>query len=230
METTMYDNLLQLPLFQGMSKDDFTSIIERVKLHFVTIKEGETIVRQGQPGNQLIYLLNGEIIAHTQEENHQYALSETFGGIHVVEPYSLFGMRPYYTATYYAKKESKLLCIDKTFIFNELIDYEIFRINYLNILSNRCQSIHQKLWETYPSSLMGKFIGFLMGRCQKPSGEKNLQITMEDLGNLIDETRINVSRFLNDIQEKGLVQLKRKEIYIPELEKLTQELIKTDKQ
>jgi CRP-like cAMP-binding protein len=53
---------------------------------------------------------------------------------------------------------------------------------------------------------------------------------MEDLGNLIDETRINVSRLLNDMQEKELIQLKRKEIYIPELEKLTQELIKTDRQ
>ena len=79
METTMYDNLLQLPLFQGMSKDEFTSIIERVKLHFVTIKAGETIAKQGQPGNQLIYLLSGEIIAHTKDENNLYAISETFG-------------------------------------------------------------------------------------------------------------------------------------------------------
>jgi CRP-like cAMP-binding protein len=223
METTMYDNLLQLPLFQGMSKDEFTSIIERVKLHFVTIKAGETIARQGQPGNQLIYLLSGEIIAHTKDENNLYAISETFGETHVIEPYSLFGMRPYYTATYYAKKEAKLLCIDKSFIFSELINYEIFRINYFNILSNRCQSTHQKLWDTYPSTLKGKFIGFLQERCQKASGEKALHITMEDLGNLIDETRINVSRMLNDLHEKGIIQLKRKEIYIPELEKLIQE-------
>ena len=50
-----------------------------------------------------------------------------------------------------------------------------------------------------------------------------MHITMEDLGNLIDETRINVSRMLNDLHEKGIIQLKRKEIYIPELEKLIQE-------
>jgi CRP-like cAMP-binding protein len=41
----------------------------------------------------------------------------------------------------------------------------------------------------------------------------------------VSETRINVSRMLNDMQKQGLVQLKRKEIYIPALEKLTESLI-----
>ena len=31
---------------------------------------------------------------------------------------------------------------------------------------------------------------------------------------LINETRINVSKLLNDLQNKGLLQLKRKEIFI----------------
>ena len=35
MEITMYDTLLQLPLFQGLCKNDFTNIIGKVKLHFV---------------------------------------------------------------------------------------------------------------------------------------------------------------------------------------------------
>ena len=49
-----------------------------------------------------------------------------------------------------------------------------------------------------------------------------IKIKMEDLASLIDETRINVSKVLNDLQEQGLVQLSRKEISIPALEKLTE--------
>mgnify|MGYP003305034617 CR=1 FL=1 len=48
--------------------------------------------------------------------------------------------------------------------------------------------------------------------------------TMEDLANLIGETRINVSKLLNDLQKKELIMLKRKEIFIPSLEMLTEEL------
>ena len=40
---------------------------------------------------------------------------------------------------------------------------------------------------------------------------------MEDLSKLIGETRINVSKVLNDLREKDVIQLKRKEIYIPEM-------------
>ena len=31
---TIFDTLLQLPLFQGLAVEDFTRILEKVKLHF----------------------------------------------------------------------------------------------------------------------------------------------------------------------------------------------------
>ena len=221
----MYDNLLQLPLFQGMCKDDFTTILERVKFHFITYKPKETIIAQGASCNQLFFLLNGSILSHTADKKHCYSLSEVFKAPCIIEPYSLFGMDTSYKATYQAYEEAKLLSIDKSFIYNELNNYEIFRLNYLNILSNRCQTANLKLWNGHIGSLEEKFASFLLNRCQRADGEKYLQITMEDLGNLINETRINVSRMLNDLQQKDLVQLKRKEIYIPALEKLTESLI-----
>ena len=46
MEITMYDTLLQLPLFQGLCKDDFTSIIEKVKFHFHQFEAGEDILAE----------------------------------------------------------------------------------------------------------------------------------------------------------------------------------------
>ena len=72
-------------------------------------------------------------------------------------------------------------------------------------------------------------IRFIALRSQNPiGGEKMLKITMEDWANLIDETRINLSRLLNELQDKGLLQLKRREFFIPDFEKLTNYLIKHD--
>lgn len=229
METTMYDNLLQLPLFQGLCKDEFTTILEKVKFHFQSFQEGQHIAHQGKECNQLLFLLNGEVAAKTKDEEYGYTLGETLEAPLMIEPDSLFGIKPSFKASYQAKTDIKILSIDKAYIYSELNKYEIFRINYLNILSIRCQNAYLKLWGTHIRSLEEKFTNFLLKRCQKPSGEKTLRITMEDLGNLIDERRINVSRLLNDMQERGLVQLKRKEIYIPQFEKLTQEQIKADR-
>ena len=56
MEITMYDTLLQLPLFQGLCKNDFTSILGKVKLHFRKYNADEIIVEQGEPCTELIFL------------------------------------------------------------------------------------------------------------------------------------------------------------------------------
>ena len=228
METTMYDNLLLLPLFQGLSKNDFTTILEKVRFHFLTYQEGETFIRQGEDCQQLCFLLNGKAVARTTDQEHAYTLSETFDAPTIIEPQSLFGMHPHYTATYQAQTQVKVLTIDKAYIFSELNKYEIFQLNFLNLLSNRVQTANQKIWNTHIGTLNEKVVHFFAFRSQNPGGEKTLQITMEDWAGLIDETRINLSRLLNELQGKGLLQLKRKEFFIPDFEKLTNYLIEHD--
>lgn len=225
METTMYDNLLLLPLFQGLSKNDLTTIIEKVKLHFLTYQDNDIIIRQGDNCHELCFLLNGTITVQTTDLEHAFLLSEVIDAPSFIEPQSLFGMSPNYTATYRSKGQAKALKIDKSYIFSELNKYDIFRLNYLNILSNRNQVVYQKLWNNHIGDLHQKFVNFIALRSQNPEGEKLLQITMEDLSNLINETRINVSRLLNELQDKELIQLKRKEIFIPDFKKLTDDLV-----
>ena len=224
METRMYDTLLQLPLFQGLGKGDFTSIIEKVKFHFHHIEAGKTIFTQGDTCQQLVFLLDGRIMSHTSNKELCYQLWETHEGPSIIEPYSLFGMQPSYTATYKAHTKVRLLTIDKAYVLSDLNNYEIFRINFLNILSNRCQTTHHKLKNIRTGNLKEKLADFFMLRCTKAEGEKILRITMEDLASLINETRINVSKLLNELHEKGIIQLRRKEIGVPALEKLLQEL------
>ena len=81
---------------------------------------------------------------------------------------------------------------------------------------------YEKLWNSHIGNTEEKILNFLVLRSMKPEGKKILKIKMEDLASLIDETRINVSKVLNDLQEQRLVQLSRKAISIPALEKLTE--------
>lgn len=226
METSMYDTLLQLPLFQGLCKDDFTNIIEKVKFHFRNLKGNDIVVKQGDICNQLIFLLEGSLLSQTIDEEHNFWLSETLNMPFVIEPYSLFGMYPCYNATYQVQGEAKLLIIDKPYILSELSNYEIFRLNYLNILSNRVQVANQKVWNTHIGNIKEKLANFVLLRCIRSDGEKKIHIGMEDLAKLINETRINVSKLLNELQNKQIIQLKRKEIYIPNMDSFIKELQK----
>jgi signal-transduction protein with cAMP-binding, CBS, and nucleotidyltransferase domain len=57
---TMFDTLLQLPLFQGLCHEDFTNILEKVKLHFTRHKAGEPLIKSGEVCDQLLFLLKGK--------------------------------------------------------------------------------------------------------------------------------------------------------------------------
>ena len=50
---------------------------------------------------------------------------------------------------------------------------------------------------------------------------------MERLATILCETRLNISKALNNMQENNLIELHRKEIVVPQMELLKKE---TDKQ
>ena len=212
---TMFDTLLQLPLFQGLCHEDFTSILEKVKLHFVKHKVGETIQESGTPCTKLGFLLKGEVSAVTTY-NDLYTFVEQIQAPYLIEPHSLFGLNTVYASSYVAQTKVHTVSINKEFVLNELFNYEIFRLNYMNIVSSRAQNLYTRLWNEPTNSLEEKIIRFILIHVEKPQGEKTLKVKMDDLARCIDSTRLNTSRALNGMQEQGLLKLHRKEIAIPD--------------
>lgn len=219
---TMFDTLLQLPLFQGLCQEDFTIILEKVKLHFTKHKAGETIIKSGKSCDQLLFILKGEVSMVTSSKEETFTFIEQMEAPYVIEPYSLFGMSTTYTSTYIACTEVHSVSISKTFVLNDLFKYEIFRLNYMNIISNRAQNQYARLWEKPAQSLEDKIIRFIMVHLERSSGEKTLKVKMDDLAYCLDDTRLNTSKALNGLQDQGLLSLHRKEIVIPDAQKLAE--------
>lgn len=215
---TMFNNLLQLPLFQGLTLEDLTSILGKVKLHFKKHKPGSVIAKAGESCNGFVFILNGEIASTTDAPDASYTITEHFAAPYLIEPQSLFGMKTVFISTHTALCETDTVSIDKAFILNELYKYEVFRINYTNILSNRAQQLSNRLWRhiVYPNHL----IRFIFNHLERPYGRKSFKIKMDVLAQLTNESRSSISKQLNALQEQGLLELKRGEIVIPDAKKL----------
>lgn len=216
----MYDTLLQLPLFQGLCTEDLTNIIEKVKLQFVKQPNGALIAQQGEACRQLVFLLKGELASERKDPKGLFTWNEFFRAPFVVEPYSLFGMHPHYTANYRAEDNAQLLCVDKNYILSVLSKYEVFQLNYLNILSNRAQTFRDRLLQGVSHSAKEQILSFFLCNCEYPTGRKLMHIKMEDLAWIVNDTRLSISHVLNDWQDNGLAVLRRKEIEIPEMSHL----------
>ncbi len=211
---TMFDTLLQLPLFQGLSQDDFTAIVGKVKLHFDKHEAGKTVIRSGDPCDRLAFLLKGELASKTVSDQGTYSFTEFVQAPYLIEPQSMFGLRTNYIATYAAHTDINTVCVSKPFVLNELFRYEIFRLNYLNIISSRAQNMYKRLWAETEDSTEKRIVHFILEHSERPTGRKVLKIKMEDLARFISDTRLNVSKALNKMQAKGLMELHRGEVVV----------------
>lgn len=220
MELPMYDTLLSLPLFQGMSQTEFNSLLQKIRLDFVRYAQGDVIIGKGDHCRSLAFLINGTVESSRSGMDGRFTFVESIDSPSLIEPYSMFGRAGLYQRTYTAASACSFLMVDKQYIYTELGKYNICRMNLLNILSGRAQQLDNYIWSIDGQTLRGRIIRFIQGLSDIQNGAKRLNIKMNDLATVMDATRLNVSRELNALEAEGLISLRRKEIYIPALENL----------
>lgn len=220
MELPMYDTLLSLPLFQGMSQTDFNSLLQKIRLDFVRYAQGDVIIGKGDHCRSLAFLINGTVESSRSGMDGRFTFMESIDSPSLIEPYSMFGRAGLYQRTYTAASACSFLMVDKQYIYTELGKYNICRMNLLNILSGRAQQLDNYIWSIDGQTLRGRIIRFIQGLSDIQNGAKRLNIKMNDLATVMDATRLNVSRELNALEAEGLISLRRKDIYIPALENL----------
>lgn len=220
MDYSMYDTLLQLPLFRGIAEQDFNNVLQKVKLEFRRYDEGTSIVSAGDECDSFVFLISGKLLSSKYSEEGNFTFEEVIDAPYLLEPYSMFGISAKYTRSYSSLSNTSILRINKQYIYSEFHKYNICRMNLLNMLSSRVQNLDKFIWSRREFTLPERMTRFIQGLSEVPSGEKRLQIKMNDFAILVDTTRINVSRELNRLNAEGKVELRRKAIIIPALEKL----------
>ena len=185
---------------------------------YVGFSKVSIILKKGEICNKLVFLLNGTIQAESSDKENVFSLYETIQAPFLIEPYSLFGWSTEYVATYSTVTVCDLMTIEKSYLLSELNNYEIIRLNYMNILSNRAQMLNERLWMRMSENIDTRIIDFILAHSIIISGgEKVLKIKMDDLAKLLDSTRIRISKALNDMRNKKMMTLHRGEIRIPDI-------------
>ncbi len=213
---TMFDRILQLPLFQGLAQEDFTAILAKVKLDFMKRKAGDVLVKSGDVCDSLVFILRGEVYATTIADDASFSIDEELPMPYLIEPQALFGMSTTYVSTYTARSEVHTVSISKSFVMTHLFRYDIFRLNFLNIISNRAQNVCRRLWTIPSINLERRIAAFILVHSERPTGKKIMHAKMEDLALILNDTRMGISKALNAMQEKGMLELHRGEIVVPE--------------
>ena len=196
----LYKQLLSLPLFQGLSKGDLEEVVTHTRLGFETYNEGQYIV------------------------HHNYSITEILHAPGLLQPERLWGLMQFYTKSFRCKTSCQILSIEKSEIMKLCDQYLIFRINLFNLLSTAAQRSERRLLRLTSASLEHRIIYFFADRCLQLAGAKTIKIKMTQLATEINDSRLDVSRALNNLQQMGLIRLRRNYIEIEKLEEILQHL------
>ncbi len=222
MEERFFHRLVSIPLFQGLCMDDFIEIAERVHFDFRTLSEGDTIIEEGDSCDHMVCSISGTVCKEERCDNGAYLFREFTTTPMVMQPERLFGLRPRHTAAFIAASEVQMLSIPKQEVRDILFECMPVHINYLNLVCTAQHLWESRLWKPLPETLEQRFVHFLLLRATRPAGQKELLIDMIALAGELLTTRLRVSQMLNRLKDLDLLELRRRHIIIPSLEKLIQ--------
>jgi CRP-like cAMP-binding protein len=216
----LYDKLLQFTLFQGMSHADLMEVVGHTKFNFSKQPVGQRIVKEGDICNHLIFLTTGALSVETVSDDHTCRVCEVINAPYVIQPEQLFGLTQRYTSTFKTCDDCSLITIDKQEVLLLLETQLVFRLNMLNSLAADSQRLRHRAWRSAPQSLRNRITRFFFSRCLYPAGPKTFYILMTQLAAELNDSRLDISRALNEMEDDGLLTLHRGRIEIPMLERL----------
>lgn len=125
---SMYENLMTLPLFKGISYSRLSEIVGNTRLAFLKYLPGEQMLNAGEPCTHIKFIISGRARLTIRNENDRVRVGQTLTAPAVISPDFLFGRNTLYPATATAIDTVSIMQIDKKDFIPLLQRDEIFQL------------------------------------------------------------------------------------------------------
>ncbi len=206
MNSSMYEILMGLPLFNGVSRDCISQIIEKYKFHFLKYLHGEQIVMVGETCTHIKFVISGSVRSKIENADGRFKVSQTLTAPEVIAPEFLFGKATQYPCTVTAIEPTGILQISKAEYLEMLKSDQIFMFNLLNILSMNAQRSIEGILSMTTGSLEERIAFWITALTQNGGTDIVLTCKQRDLYSLFGVQRTSFIAALEKMKEKGIIE------------------------
>ncbi len=136
---SMYQQLMQLPLFQGVSTEKITALVEKLPFHFLKFRSGEQIFAAGDSCTHIKFIVSGQVKLEQAFSHLRITFCQTLASPHVLAAEYLFGKETTYPYTAIANGPCGILQLRKSDYIQMVNTDKVFLFNILNYLSSGSQ-------------------------------------------------------------------------------------------
>jgi len=217
----MENQLLQCPLFKGVSEEGLSGMFDVVEHKIQTYKKDEIITGENELCNRLMIILAGTVRGEMTDYTGKVIKIEDIGIYRPLAPAFLFGRNNRFPVSIMANENVKILSISKEEVLIMFQKNERFLLNFLNLISNRTQFLSQKIKFLSFQTIKGKLAHFFLQiDIRKKSELITLPVSQKEMAELFGVTRPALGRALREMDRDGLIEASGKNIRIVDYKKL----------
>lgn len=210
----MYQLLMSLPLFSGVTYEKMLEVVGNTKFHFLKFLEGETFVNEGDPCTHVKFIISGKARVSIANNDRRFTVSQTLSAPNVISPEFIFGRSTAYPCSVVALEPVSVLQISKSDYIKILNSDPIFLINYLNMLSMNAQKAVDGILSIATGSLEERIAFWIVALTQAGGQDIVMTCRQRDLYSVFGVQRSSFIATLDDMKSRGLIDYSSTEISV----------------
>lgn len=199
----MYEILMGLPLFNGVSRERMIEIVGTTKFHFLKYLPGETIVNAGDECTHIKFIISGSARVSITNNDGRFTVAQTLEAPDVIAPEFLFGLSTKYPCSAVAIDAVGILQIEKADYLRILNTDRVFLYNLLNTLSMKAQKGVDGILALTTGALDERLAYWIIALTQRSGKDITMTCKTRDLYALFGVQRTSFMATLDAMKEKG---------------------------
>ena len=204
-EASIYDILLALPLFAGVSRAKLSEIVGSTRFHFLKYQSGQTIISVGDICSHVKFVISGSIRMSVATANDRFIVSQTLDAPDVIAPEYLFGLYTRYPCKAVAIGNAGIMQIDKNDYVRLLKSDHVFMFNFLNMLSVKAQQAEEGIMSITTGNLDERIAYWITALTQRNAKDITLTARKRDLYSLFGVQRSSFFATLDAMKQQNII-------------------------
>ncbi len=202
---SMYQQLMQLPLFQGVSAEVITSMVEKLPFHFLKFRNGEQIFVAGDTCTHIKFIVSGQVRIETPFDNLRVTMHQTISNPHVLAAEFLFGRDTTYPYTAISEGACGILQLRKSDYIQMINADKVFLFNILNYLSTGSQRALSSPLSIKDGSVIERLAALIETLAISGAKDIGFQYKQKDLCALLGTQRTTLVAMLDKLSDQGIL-------------------------
>lgn len=217
---TMYETLLGLPLFKGVTTDKISEIIGKYRFHFLKYHNDDVIVEAGEPCEKIRSVVSGSVRVSIANRDKRFRVSQTIGAPEVIAPDFFFGKTTTYPGSVSAIGETGILELDKKDYLEIITSDRIFLFNFLNLLSMNAQLSVEGVLALTSGSLEMRIAYWIIALTDRSGTDITMECRQRDMYTVFGVQRQSLIAALTRMKERDLIDFTSNAISVKDRRRL----------